>query len=127
MSKFKEQLNVYLSQLNPTEQSEILERAVALASEKSPTTDLLNKTLGSSEVSTPAQSFLDLGNDKLDATLNVVRGKNQADLELALGKMGDPWSEFQKRQLDARGKDRWLAGGLGVADMLARMSLINKL
>ena len=34
---------------------------------------------------------------------------------------------FQKRDLSARDKDRWLTGGMAVADMLQRMALINKL
>jgi len=34
---------------------------------------------------------------------------------------------FQKRELSARDKDRWLTGGALVGDMLTRMSLINKL
>ena len=34
---------------------------------------------------------------------------------------------FQKRELSAQDKDRWLTGGVAVADMLQRMALINKL
>jgi len=34
---------------------------------------------------------------------------------------------FQIRDHKARDKDRWLTGGIAVADMLQRMALINKL
>jgi len=34
---------------------------------------------------------------------------------------------FQIRDHKARDKDRWLTGGMAVADMLQRMALINKL
>ena len=34
---------------------------------------------------------------------------------------------FQKRDLSARDKDRWLTGGMAESDMLQRIALINKL
>ena len=74
---------------------------------------------------------LTVGDAEIMEELAAQRAKT--DTEAYLGKLEgyDPNKQgiagFQKRDLSARDKDRWLTGGMAVADMLQRMALIQQL
>ena len=88
-----------------------------------------------STISNPDQKLGSLGitQGDIDLANQMAEFNNNLKTEAYLKKLegNDPnklgVAGFQKRELSARDKDRWLTGGMAVADMLQRMALINKL
>ena len=120
MASLSDQLIQIYSQLDPVEQAQVLKGAEQLS--KSKQDDILP-----SSVTDPVDSFLDPGKKKQNRVIDLINAKTDADIKESTGKLGGTLIDFQKNYQGSRDKDRWLAGGSLVADMIQRMALINKL